>query len=71
MNNFVLRITPPFTCERSAPKGQGAQPRAGREKGCKRDGYINTRARQVLRLVMRKVQPTLGKRAIAFTVSTL
>ena len=37
------------------PEGAGrSASRAQREKGCKRDGYLNTRARQVLRLVLQR-----------------
>ena len=34
------------------PEGAGRSPGATRRKGFKRDGYLNTRARQVLRLVL-------------------
>jgi hypothetical protein len=50
---LALQNAIPFTCERSAPKEQGACLARQRDKGSNYDGFLEHRARQVLTLVLR------------------
>ncbi len=58
----------PFTCERSPPKEEGAQPGATRRKGSNCDGFLEHRARRVQTLVLPQVQRSSGLRPVCFAM---